>query len=142
MVATAGKQDKAAARSRLLWQALRVVERDAPPDARVAWDDGTLGAEEGVHFAWHLRHRGRPDLVLSLESATPRAELAPPDRPADLRVTAGPAAPGWRAGDELAARYRLGRRGWTCRVDAADGSPPPLVLDPAYLWAALRGDGR
>lgn len=149
-VANVGRQEKAAARSRLLWQALHHVERTAPPGARVEWAADGLGVEEGIHFAWHLLHRGRPDLAVGLTDAagTPvvRAELPPLDRPADLRVTAGPPAAGWRPGDAFAVRYRLGRRGYECRVDGRPSAGGPmLVFDPsatAYLLAALRGEPR
>jgi hypothetical protein len=149
-VANVGRQEKAAARSRLLWQALHHVERTAPPGARIEWAADGLGVEEGIHFAWHLRHRSRPDLVVGLTDAagTPvaRAELPPLDRAADLRVTAGPPAAGWRPGDTFSTRYRLGRRGYECRVDERSSpSGPTVIFDPsatAYLLAALRGEPR
>src|SRR5207302_10915555 len=47
------------------------VEQTAPPGAAVAWvsGDSTKGAlneDEGIHFAWHLKHRGRPDVRVKL----------------------------------------------------------------------------
>jgi hypothetical protein len=140
LVATVGRQEKATARNRLLWQALHHVEATAPANARVEWA-ADLPPEEGIHFAWHLRHRGRPDIVVSLEGVR-RVELPPADRPADLRLTSAAPAPGWRRDDEFGVRYRLGRRGWTVRVDGRSADAPPLYLDPAYLAAALGIVGR
>jgi hypothetical protein len=77
-----GKQGKFAARSRLLWQALETVERQAPPGARVAWycgdsARGGLNEEEGVHFKWHLERRGRPDLLVGLLGPDGRPRAGP-----------------------------------------------------------------
>jgi hypothetical protein len=129
LAANVGRQEKAAARSRMLWAALHRVEATAPPGARVAWTggdvgDGALGTEEGIHFAWHLLHRGRGDVRIGLVDGQghviERAELPPLDGEPDYRLAGQPdAAPGeWGPGPTFAATYRLGRKRFTCRLDA------------------------
>jgi hypothetical protein len=91
-VANLGKQDKFAARSALLWQVVERVERQAPHGACVAWIDGPqLNVEEGIHFRWHLRARGRSDLALALLDAhgqpIQRVEASQPDTAPDYVVT-------------------------------------------------------
>jgi hypothetical protein len=75
MVASVGKQQKFAARARVLWEALECVEREAPPNARIAWISGDslkgeLNVEEGIHFQWHLAARGRGDVRVGLCDAS------------------------------------------------------------------------
>ena len=71
-VANLGRQERMVARNRLLWQVVHHLEA-APPDTRVEWVADGLGAEEGIHVAWHLRHRGRPDLAVGLVDASRQA---------------------------------------------------------------------
>ena len=130
LVANVGRQEKAAARSRMLWAALHHVEAAAPQGARIAWvDDGELGTEEGIHFAWHLLHRGRGDVRIGLfdgqERPVERVELPPLDGPPAYRIVGDPdAAPGdWGPGPTFAANYRLGRKRFACRLDARRERP-------------------
>jgi hypothetical protein len=131
-VANVARQEKLAARSRMLWAALYHVETTAPADARIAWASGdALNAEEGIHFAWHLRHRGRPDIRVGLFDADgrpiPRVELPPLAGPPALRVSAaGP-------GREFAATYRFGRKRFSVRVDDLTPAGSPAYLDPSTL---------
>jgi hypothetical protein len=118
LVANVGRQEKAAARSRMLWAALHHVEATAPQGARIAWvGDKSLGTEEGIHFAWHLLHRGRGDVRVGLF-----------DGP-----TEG-ASGVWGPGPTFAANYRLGRKRFTCRLDARrdlpSGSGWAMSTDP------------
>jgi hypothetical protein len=104
MAASADKQFKFQARARLLWQALETVERDLPHGSVIGWVCGDLGsdelgAEEGIHFLWHLQRRGRDDLRLVLVSDTgrplPRVEAPAVEQPT-VRIAATADAPaGW-----------------------------------------------
>lgn len=127
-VANLGKQEKFAARARLLWQTLEWVEREADPAARLAWVSGPdLNVEEGIHFRWHLLYRGHADLAVGLfdenGQALERCELPPPDGPAVLTVTGKPYPPDgpWFLKRSFRAVYWGGRREYDC-----------------YLWSAAR----
>ncbi len=118
MAANVGKQQKFAARARLLWEALEYVERKAPPGARVAWLSGdNLNAEEGIHFQWHLRARGRGDIRVGLydEQGRPvrRVELPPADGEPVLAI-AGAAEGGWQVRRRFADPYWGGLRRCEC----------------------------
>ena len=147
MVASIGKQEKFAARARLLWDAVYHVEATAPVGARVAWVSGDslrggLNVEEGIHFRWHLQHRGRADIAVGLYDAAggvlPRTELPPPDGPPDIRVAGEAAAdaPGWQPERSFAAPFWAGRRMYACTVSR---KPSGLA---AGLSAAARDDLR
>jgi hypothetical protein len=134
LVANVGRQGKVAARSRMLWAALHRVEATAPPGARVAWvsgeaADGALNVEEGIHFAWHLLHRGRGDVRVGLfdEQGQPveRVELPPLDREPTYRIAGrdASASGAWGPGPTFAASYRLGRKRFTCRLDTRREQP-------------------
>lgn len=134
LAANVGRQEKAAARSRMLWAALHHVEATAPPGARIAWmsggaGGGSLGTEEGIHFAWHLLHRGRGDVRVGLfderGQAIERVELPPLDREPTYRIVGrADGAPGeWGPGPTFAASDRLGRKRFTCRLDARRDRP-------------------
>ena len=160
-VANVGRQERVMARSRVLWDAVHVVERTAPPGARVAWACGTgdsaagrLNAEEGIHFRWHLLHRGRGDVKIQLLDAdtggpVPRVELPAPDGPPDFRLVGGPGAddpPGWDAVRTFSERYRLGTRQYTCRLSERPRLPEPraggggvLILDPTTAAVMMAG---
>ena len=120
-VANLGKQDKFAARAALLWQALEHVERQAPPGACLGWLAGPdLNIEEGIHFGWHLSHRGRPDLDLCLLDAQgrpqQRPELDQASREPVLLVSGSetPPGPGWQRHRDFASFYWGGRRRYHC----------------------------
>ncbi len=146
-VANLGRQERVAARNRLLWHAVHHLEA-LPPNTRVEWVSDGLGAEEGIHAAWHLRHRGRPDIAIGLVDAADqpleRVELPPLAGPPTARVTAGPPRPGWRPAAEFVVGYQLGRKSYTLRVDEP-APAPTLLIGPeadAALRAALRGEGK
>src|SRR5205085_2373014 len=121
-VANVGRQEKFAARARMLWDAVRYVEETAPPGAKVAWLSGDslkggLNVEEGIHFQWHLYHRGRGDVRIGLFDADgkplDRVEVPPLDGEPDFRlcsIVAPDPAGRWDAERSFAAAYWLGRR--------------------------------
>lgn len=122
-VAGVGKQEKFAARAHLLWDAVRHVEATAPPNARIAWlsgdsTSGGLNIEEGIHFRWHLLHRGRGDVAVGLfdESGKPlsRVELPPLDGPAEYALFGKVEPSGWEPERTFAAGYWLGRKRYDC----------------------------
>ena len=150
MVANISRQEKVMARSRLLWETLTYLEKSAIPGSRIAWfsgesDDGSLNVEEGIHFQWHLIHRGRGDLRVNLYdlqgNPLNRVELGPPTGSAEsarYRIIGGaPREPEltWTVAQRFASTYRFGRKQYLCRVESASNprSTPPLYLDP---WVA------
>ena len=144
-VANVSRQEKVSARGRMLWAALERLEQTAPPGSRIAWvggdsETGALNIEEGIHFQWHLTHRGRGDLRVGLydEHGLPvdRVELPEVDGPPHFRIAAGPATvDGWRPDREFAGEYRFGRKRFECRLDVAPAvdTGPTLYADP---WVA------
>jgi hypothetical protein len=141
LVANVGRQEKVAARSRMLWAALEYVERAAPPGARLAWVSGdstagALNAEEGIHFRWHLLNRGRGDIHVGLfdEAGNPieRVELPPLDGEPIYRLAGAPtdALGRWEPGPTFAAPYRLGRKQFACRLDVRAEDRQSLTPGP------------
>jgi hypothetical protein len=142
IVAGVNRQEKVAARSQMLWQVLEHVERTAPRGAAVAWvsgptEDGQLNAEEGIHFAWHLLHRGRIDVRVGLVDRAgrpvPRVELAPLPSPPGYRVAADPSDDPltWKPDREVAVRYRFAARTHSCVLERRREAEPAAPLDPA-----------
>jgi len=137
-VANVGRQEKVSARSRVLWNALEHVEREASPNARVAWISGPspgLNAEEGIHFHWHLLHRGRGDVHVALFDGNgqpiDRVEVPLLDREPEFRIALEPADGPWDAGPKFGSSYWLGRKQYSCQVQTARRpSTSPSVLDP------------
>src|SRR5262249_50067656 len=83
--ATVGKEEKFASRAALLWNLYEYVAREGRPGGCGAWVDGPqLTAEEGIHFLWHLRARGRADLSV--------CQLDDEGRPRDRGEAPTPAA--------------------------------------------------
>lgn len=130
-VANVGRQEKFAARARMLWDAAGYVERTAPPGAGVAWVSGDslkgeLNAEEGIHFHWHLLNRGRGDVRVGLFDAAgnpvPRVELPPLAGEPVFRIGGTPAGPGWADGRAFAATYWAGRRRYECHLSRRAGT--------------------
>jgi hypothetical protein len=120
------RQEKFAARSKMLWEAVRYAEANVPPGTRIAWMSGDsekcgLNIEEGIHFQWHLYHRGRGDLTVGLfdEAGKPlhRVEL-PPLAGEPQFAFAGNVVepPGWEPERHFAYRYRLGRKSYECQL--------------------------
>lgn len=131
-VANVGRQEKFAARARMLWDAVHHVERTAPPDAVVAWVSGDsakgeLNAEEGIHFRWHLLHRGRADVRVGLidrdGKPVERVELPPPDAEPLYRLAGTPGgAAAFQEEREFTAAYWLGRKRFACHLLRRDTS--------------------
>lgn len=123
VVAGAGRQEKVAARSRMLWQLLDRVEKTAPHGAVAEWvsgssEQGELNAEEGIHFYWHLLHRGRADVRVRLVDTTGelvhRVELPPPPGEPRYRIAAHPSdSPAWRTTANVSVPHHFGRRTFT-----------------------------
>ncbi len=130
VVANVGRQEKTAARSRLLWELLARVEGTAPRGAVAEWvsgsgEDGELNAEEGIHFYWHLLHRGRADVRVRLVDThgelLKRVELAPPPGVARYRLAAHPSEGiQWQPAASVSRPYHFGRKSHSaCVQDAA-----------------------
>lgn len=125
-VAGIGKQERFAARAKMLWDVVHYVEATAPEGASVAWlsgdsTKGGLNVEEGIHFRWHLLHRGRGDVAVGLfdERGAPlvRTELPPLPGPPEFALFGTVAdPPGWEAERTFGAGYWLGRRRYDCRL--------------------------
>jgi hypothetical protein len=128
-VAGVGRQERLAARSQVLWDALTFVEREVPPDSRIQWVGGSTSAgdlnpEEGIHFHWHLLHRGRDDFQVGLVDPDgkpiERTELKALGGPPHYRMSMNRAPdPGWEPVREFAVPYRLGKKEYRVRLDAA-----------------------
>ncbi|MDB5306769.1 MAG: hypothetical protein JWO38_971 [Gemmataceae bacterium] len=147
-VANVGRQEKFAARAKVLWDAVRYVETTAPPGARVAWASGDslaggLNVEEGIHFQWHLYHRGRGDVKIGLYDAAgrplDRVELPPLDGPPQYVLFGKPAEEpaGWEPERTFAAGYWMGRKRYDCYLSrkppagfAADAAVPGRGREP------------
>jgi len=130
-VASVGRQEKFAARSELLWQAVQTVERTAGPETRVAWLSGpTLNVEEGIHFRWHLLARGRGDVAVELFDEKGRPELRcelptsrEQERPDGWAMTGAPQPPPggpWALRHSFRQDYWAGRRHYECYLWSAD----------------------
>lgn len=155
MIANVSRQEKVSARSRMLWAALEHLEQTAPAGSRLAWvggnsETGALNVEEGIHFHWHLTHRGRSDLKVGLYDAAgspvDRVELPKPDGPPNFRLAAGAATgEGWHENREFALGYRFGRKQYGCRLEVAPGPGPTILADPwvaGFMQAAFENPGR
>lgn len=128
MIANVGRQEKFAARAKMLWDAVHHVEANVPRGAKLAWVSGDslkggLNVEEGIHFQWHLYHRGRGDVQVGLfdESGTPldRTELPRLAGEPDYRMFGVVAAEPERTWEEeraFAAAFWLGRRRYDCHL--------------------------
>jgi hypothetical protein len=126
LVAGVGRQQKFAARIHLLWQALEVVERQAPPGASVAWycgdpTRGGLDEVEGVHFHYHLTARGRGDVRVRVFDDHGRLQrrpeidgLGPEPEFAVWSAPQGPGEAGWQERQQFVVRYWAGQRQFQC----------------------------
>ena len=95
-------------------------------------EEGELNAEEGIHFYWHLLHRGRADVRVRLVDVNGelihRVELPPPPGDARYRIAAHPSDdPSWRTTADVNAPYHFGRRTFTGCVQepALPANAPP-----------------
>jgi hypothetical protein len=124
--ANLGRQERFAARAALLWNALEWVETEAPDGACVAWQcSPTLGAEEGIHFNWHLQARARKKVSVVLVDEhgkpIPRPELRSTGVTTlspSVIITGSPAQPrdGWDVRQLLRVPYWMSTRTQECYV--------------------------
>lgn len=126
MVSLIGKQEKFAARAKVLWDAVHYVERTAPPGAGVAWVGGDylkgeLDTEEGIHFRWHLLHRGRGDVRVGLFDAAgkivPRVELPPFVGEPQFRIAVSPSPREWSPEQNFDRAFWMGRRHFAFQLE-------------------------
>jgi hypothetical protein len=125
-VANTVRQEKFAARARMLWDVVAYLEQHAPPDAAVAWvagdtAAGELNAEEGIHVRWHLLNRGRPDIQIGLldkdGKRIERVELPPLTAEPTFRIWGTPSgAAGWVEDQTFREPYQIGRKFFESRV--------------------------
>ncbi len=142
MVASVGRQEKLATRSRMLWAVLHHVEETVPFGSRVAWiggdsERGELNAEEGIHLYWHLLHRGRGDVRLGLrdifDRPLARVELAPMTQEPEYRIASRPLDGSllWQPERTFDFPYRFGRRRYQCSLESQRPLPDSgLIVDP------------
>jgi hypothetical protein len=130
-VANVGRQEKFAARSELLWQVVKAIERTAEAETRVAWLSGpALNVEEGIHFRWHLLARGRGDVTVELLDEQGRAEnrcevpaSRQRERAEGWAMTGAPQSPSggpWALRQSFRQDYWAGRRHYACYLWAHD----------------------
>jgi hypothetical protein len=122
-----GRQEKFAARAQVLWQALEYVESraqsKAPREACIGWVARPgLGVEEGIHFYWHVTHRGRQDLLFRILDSRGgpivREEIPPTEVPPGVLVKGSPipASTEWKPAQDFKEYYWVGRRAFSCYV--------------------------
>jgi len=147
LVAGVNRQEKILARNLLLWEMLGHVERTTPTTATIAWisgptELGELNAEEGIHFAWHLLHRGRGDVRIQLRDQLDRplhrVELADVRTPAQYRLAAKPSDgdPDWARPLHLVRAYRFGTKQHNICLEAR--AVPPTGLGDALVSEVIR----
>jgi hypothetical protein len=144
------KQDKFAARTRLLWEALSFVEEETPPASELIWM-GFAGASsmnqeldwaEGMHFGWHLAERKQAQLNFHLQGCPSPdnpfgGSTGMVDRPAF--ALSGPARPpgaDWVLVRKFDSPYWLGRRCYHCYLWRHTGESAPA---PARISSTSRG---
>jgi len=152
VVAGANRQEKLAARSRMLWAMVDSVEANVPRGAKIGWiggasEQGELNAEEGIHFAWHLLHRGRGDIRIGLYHSNgepyPRVELPGFVGPFEYRISAngGELSPEWLPMHRSVVRYRFGAKCHEAilerRAGPGDGTGHALDALKKYLIEGL-----
>ncbi len=126
LIATVHKQEKAAARARMLWAVVHHLETSAPTGATVAWISGDpargeLGVEEGIHVQWHLANRGRGDIRITLldlnEQPLPRVEVRAGAGAPMFRIAAArEAGVAWEPDRDFGAAYQFGRKRYDCHI--------------------------
>jgi hypothetical protein len=94
-----------------------------------------LNVEEGIHFQWHLYHRGRGDVRIGLFDAAgrplERVELPPLDGEPEFCLSGKGVAGGWEPERTFAAAYWMGRRRYDCHL----GRRPPA---PSHADAGFK----
>jgi hypothetical protein len=133
LVACEARQEKVAARSRMLWDALQHTESTIPPGATVGWvcgepQRGELGIEEGIHFCWHLQNRGRADLRVALIAAdgsrSQRREISKTGGESEYRIAVRrPAESGWEPVQVFEVEYALARKRFQCGLYKKSETP-------------------
>jgi hypothetical protein len=134
------RQEKFAARARMLWRVVHHLEERAPHGAAVAWISGNtargeLGVEEGIHLQWHLINCARADVRIALldgdEQPIARPELPPQVGEAAFRVAASGAADArvWEFDRAFTTVYQFGRKRYDCHV--SHRLPAGVALTPA-----------
>ncbi|HWB60286.1 MAG TPA: hypothetical protein VG733_12390 [Chthoniobacteraceae bacterium] len=120
-VSNLGRQNKFAARARLLWQVVHYVEAAPPAEKSIAWVAQPDDIQEGIHIYWHLDARGYPqDFSLFTTDGTPRPhhELPPNNEPLEFALTPGnttvPLPGKWDEVRTFAQPYWFGKRSFTC----------------------------
>ena len=122
-ISNVGRQEKFAARAKMLWDAVHYVEATAAPETRIAWMSGDslkggLNIEEGIHFQWHLYHRGRGDVAVGLfdETGKPlmRVELPPLKAEPQFALIGTVEPPGWEPERSFHTAYWMGRKRYDC----------------------------
>ena len=122
-ISNVGRQEKFAARAKMLWDAVHYVEATAPPETRIAWMSGDslkggLNIEEGIHFQWHLYHRGRGDVAVGLfdETGRPlqRVELPPLKAEPQFALIGTVEPQGWEPERSFHTAYWMGRKRYDC----------------------------
>lgn len=140
LIALLGKQEKSIARANVLWDAVNYVEQTAPHGSRMAWIGGDrlagdLDIEEGIHFRWHLMHRGRMDVTVGLFDTdgqrVERVEIKPLDGKPDFRITARPGPSGWAHEQTFRRDYRQGRKSYSFDLERRAGTDRVGLLDPS-----------
>lgn len=121
------RQEKVAARARMLWQVVHHLEATAPHGAGVMWVSGdsargALNAEEGIHVQWHLARRGRSDIRIALcdanEQPLERVELGAPAGEFQWRLSGTGTSPvsGWEPYRSVAEVYQFDRKRYDCHI--------------------------
>jgi hypothetical protein len=140
VIAGVTRQEKVQARSKMLWAMLDHVEKNAPQHAIIAWvsgpvEGGELNAEEGIHFWWHLIHRGRVDLrvrlIDGLGQPVLRVEMPPTLDPPDYRLGGHASEDLLNWHREIVAQevYRFGQRSYSCVLERR-ATEAPSSIDP------------
>jgi hypothetical protein len=140
MVAGVNRQEKIVARNTMLWAMLNRVEKQLPTGAVLEWcsgptESGELNIEEGIHFYWHLLHRGRGDvriLLTDLEgNPIPRVELAPVLGEPAYRLSAHGSDENlaWKLVANEQRPYRYGAKHHDVALESRRPIPKPEELD-------------
>jgi hypothetical protein len=132
MIANLGRQDKLAARSTVLWQAMDCITEHARPGSTVVWmSDATLARGEGHHFEHHLRHRTGGQVGFGFADDAMRSKSA------EFAVSGSnsPIDDSWRLSQECVVPYWMGLRQFQCYVWTPRQSSSPetvAVQSPSY----------
>jgi hypothetical protein len=140
MVAGVNRQEKIVARNTMLWAMLHRVEKDVSTGAVLEWrsgptENGELNTEEGIHFYWHLLHRGRGDIRILLTDMIgqpiPRVELADVTTEPAYRLSSrgSELEPAWKLVANEHRPYRYGTKRHEVAFETRRPLPNPEELD-------------